>query len=134
MEVTVPFFVFLIVTSLMTLREREEKRVKETAALWNLTFDVWVGFFLFFSPFSFDGMETRKGTTCYWRGLLLCEKEKLWLGNWCSRLCFPVRFSIFTRKIPAKTKKKKSLNKLEVGVLLFYILSGTVFVRNFNKI
>jgi hypothetical protein len=26
------------------------------------------------------------------------------------------------------------LNKLEVGVLLFYILSGTVFVRNFNKI
>jgi hypothetical protein len=39
-EVTVPFFVFLIVTSLMTLREREKKRVKETAALWNKTFDV----------------------------------------------------------------------------------------------
>jgi len=33
-----------------------------------------------------------------------------------------------------KIKKKKSLNKLEFGVLLFYILPGTVFVRNFNKI
>jgi len=43
-------------------------------------------------------------------------------------------FRSLLEKNQQKQKKKKSLNKLEVGVLLFYILSGTVFVRNFNKI
>jgi len=48
---------------------------------------------------------------------------------------FPCQvFDLYYKKTSKNKKKKKSLNNLEVGVLLFYILSGTVFVRNFNKI